>query len=54
MASAPLLREDHTLHAVGRQSGTHTLTMGLQLTQFPRKMDANGKAAGWVGGSEGV
>ena len=27
---------------------THILTMGLQLTQFPRKVDANGKAAGSV------
>ena len=33
---------------VGRQGGTHTFTMGLQLTQFARKMDANGKAAGSV------
>ena len=32
---------------VGRLSGSHS-DIGFQLTQFPGKMDANGKAAGSV------
>ena len=36
VASAPLLREDHALHPVGRQSGTH-LDNGFAVISAPRE-----------------
>ena len=43
MVSAPLLREDRTVHPVGRRSGTH-LDNGLAVTSIPRGKEwLNGK-----------
>ena len=49
---APLLREDHTLHPVGRQSGTQ-FDNGFAVSSIPAK-NARKRQGGWVSGSEGV